>query len=387
MVKQFLSIVFGFVLGQGTMFIVQTYLLINNKIEIIANIGIGLGILSLVQWMSDGGGIFQLSRMIDDGKLQKNIFSLFLGRLIMGSGLFLIIYSLVLYFYENNNVVQIIKLGWVVVILWSFNLVGILDYYSKNHMYGPFSGINWMLPAIYVYFYSEEPNLYIGVSVSYLIGIFLMLAIQFVLIKPKFLIKISMKIDRKTIKSAFDYNLAFLISQGYARIVPIIIDKNININTSGVYVYAKNICNLISQLCQFIRRLEFKILVEQFKKENSSSKIMYLQKKTLLFVLISTCSVILISGIGYKDVIGKDDVLLYMMLLLLIPWVIASNYSQYFISIGALKIYSRVMCYSVIISLITINYFIMYIGVYSIIVAEVLMYLFQIYIYRKKIRT
>ena len=55
---QLLYISSGLLLGQGSMFVAQSLIIANGDYEVVASIGIGLGLLSLVQWLGDGGGVF-----------------------------------------------------------------------------------------------------------------------------------------------------------------------------------------------------------------------------------------------------------------------------------------------------------------------------------------
>lgn len=62
-----------FFIGQGNMFLVQKYLVINGDYMLIADLGIALGLVSLLQWIADGGGIYFLSKYEKEGKLLNKI--------------------------------------------------------------------------------------------------------------------------------------------------------------------------------------------------------------------------------------------------------------------------------------------------------------------------
>src|SRR5437879_3618098 len=52
----------GFGLGQGAMFLAQTWLVAQNLTAALGEIGVGLAVLSLAQWTGDLGGALLLSR-------------------------------------------------------------------------------------------------------------------------------------------------------------------------------------------------------------------------------------------------------------------------------------------------------------------------------------
>lgn len=62
--RSFYNLVFGFLIGQGAMFIAQTLLISKSEVALVGQITIGLGLLTLAQWLADAGGVFLIPRLL-----------------------------------------------------------------------------------------------------------------------------------------------------------------------------------------------------------------------------------------------------------------------------------------------------------------------------------
>ncbi|MCP4991889.1 MAG: hypothetical protein GY928_39280 [Colwellia sp.] len=387
MLKQLIFIIAGFIIGQGSMFLVQTYFVLNGHFELIANVGIALGVLSLMQWATDGGGVFILSKLEGEEGFNKVLPNYFIARLFFSGMFYLLILFLLLFAKLNETVQQVLYFIPVVIIFWSFNFTGIIDKLGKNNLVGPVSGLNWFFSSLVVVFYSESElfGLYLGAAFSF--GLFATVILQFIVLK-KYL-NIKYEITLSSIKSCLyricSYNLAYLTSQGNARFIPIFIDNTFSTAFAGMYIYAKNISNTISQLILFTRRIEFaQILVLVKKSKFTVFEFIKIQRYSfvavfciLLLTVITYVIVIIFDIQEYKILVQ----LCTLMIMILCVWIVSSSFGQIFIAQDQLLTYGSIVAITNLTSVLTMITLVGRSSIYSVMIIELVMLLLQISIY------
>lgn len=381
----------GFVIGQGSMFLAQTYLLLNGDLTSLANIGIALGLLSLIQWGTDAGGVFILPKYVEDKNFNV-IFSCFLlSRLIIGFSLFFLI-SLLLTLIKSPIVVnEIFSKGWLVAIIWSFNISGILDYYGLNKLADPLSGLCWLLSSLYIIIPGVD---FKDTGIFFSLGLFLTTIIQLIIFN-RYKKNINLFADIKLndfshhFKSAFFYTITYSVSQIYARLIPIALSKLVDSTTAGVYIYVKNIINLTSQVILFSRRAEYSSVIKLIdKRAVSVADIIKNQSASLFIACVSFfCSLVLCLGYYFhEESISKPLIFLLLMQPNLMLWVISSSLGQYCIAANSLKLHLSIITLSATISLIIFIGLVPYTSLYTIIFSEFVMYILQISLFYKGIK-
>lgn len=383
----------GFILGQGSMFLVQSWLLYKGLFNVLAYTGIGLGILTLIQWTADMGGTFILSRYTERNELDNKLIPFFFARLLFSIFIYSTLYLVLLLVNFDTIVVDIIYAGILIPILWAFNITGILDNKKMNSVTGPLSGISWMLASLAIItsiaFQLEEIGIIVGLAYS--IGIVITLIIQYFTIKKanlNFTIEYH-DLFKKTIKEFIHggyYSLGYISAQAYARSLPILIEKYIDVKTAGMFLYAKSFVNILSQLIYFIRRVEFSNVVKKCinnTKQNILVTILDQKLTKIAIIIILFLSIILTftAHIISDENISKTLTIMSILILLIILWTISSSIGQIIIAEGKTGQYAFVITLSSLFCFLLILNNIRDIGINAIYIYEALMYLLQIMIY------
>lgn len=388
--KNLFFLILGFLIGQGSMFLVQTYLAINGRFELIAKVGISLGLLSLTQWISDFGGVYLLSRKLGKG---ENPFTFIKFRLFLA-----ILFSVILIFIcklINLDLFyrEVFYFAPLISIVWAVNITGVLDYLCKNKIAGPISGLPWFLCALYIWIsdkYFEISGFYLGAS--YFFGVFLVTLVQLNQLSKSQYVKfwnLQTTYWQREIKDMAGYTLAFSMSQVYGRLIPILVQTSIGGAVAGYYVYGKSFTNISAQFVSFLRRVEFSSLL---KNDKFTLNFIYKgQKLSVLLVTAFFISFLFLSILNYFFSLGLNKQLsesLFVIVFLQgiqIIWLIPSLLGQYCIAKGKIWSYAKIQLSSSILSIFVIYSLIEYINVYAIFISEVFMYLLQIYFYIKVI--
>jgi len=385
MIKQLLLIISGFVLGQGSMFAAQTYLVFLHEMEVISIIGIGVGLLSLLQWASDGGGVFLLSKQYAEPDFLEKFSSFLIARIIIG-GSFCFLFVLGAITIElNAQIISMLGVGWVVVVLWSLNITGILDRVKKNQIAGPMSGLSWLFSAIAVACFYKNMNLGVIVALAYSFGLLVTVVIQWwVAVKAGLILNFERPSFKKVIeqlKLIALYNAAFIAAQGYARLIPILVDRLVSAEISGIFIYAKNVANMVSQVILFSRRVEFSGLVDftQSKKFSLIGVLLRQKYSLVLSIMAAFFSLLFVVFIHYFDfnVYYNVAIASSCMVCLVVGWVIVSSYGQVLLAVERTKEYALVVVIGVAVGLLVLGFFLEDYGLLAVYGAEILMYLIQ----------
>lgn len=386
--KALLLIVLGFILGQGAMFLAQTYLIINQEFELVASVGIGVGLLSLVQWVSDGGGVFITSKLVEESRFHGEFTSFSLARAAIGILFSGALIGLTFTDIINEAVKSILYFSPIIGFLWAFNLTGLADNKEKNKYLGPLSGLPWFLSAMALILLYEVGGSFTIVGLAYSLGIIILIIVQYLILRKELdLLALPTKIKIfELITNVIQYNIAYIFSQGYARTLPIIVDNFLGQKIAGIFIYTKNFINAVGQLIIFTRRIEFSNLVKQAKKNLTFSMILKYQKLSLV---ISTIFLFLLSiiYIVFNNLEVLEETLLISKFLtilaaLQILWVVSSSYGQLFVARGMLKEYSLVISLSSVVCMLLVSIFIVEYGIMVIFTAEFFMFFSQIIAYR-----
>lgn len=389
MLKQFLFIVSGFFIGQGSMFALQTYLAFRNDFELIASIGIAVGVLSLFQWVSDGGGVFLLSKLSKNTYLINKFLGLLVSRFVFSSVFLFFLFFVLLLFQLNPLVVDVLYFLPIVGLIWMFNITGLIDSYERNKWTGFSSNLSWLFStiAVLIFFNEERLGLYIGFSFS--LGVFITLIIQYyfmsdILIKRK-AFKFRKKIIFIFLGKILGYNIAYISSQLYTRLVPLIVQSYIGSNVAGVYIYAKNISNIVSQFVFFSRRVEF-ANIQKISRDKRISFLGILKAQYLSIIGILTLLVISLAMYVFTLFLESSNAsflsgLVFIQFSLLLFWLVPSSFGQIFLAKGEFSLYGFTLLTTSALSITVIFYSIESYGIYAVILSEFVMLSIQSIIY------
>jgi hypothetical protein len=391
MLKQLFFILVGFFIGQGSFFALQSYLLFEKKFELLTNLGLGVGLLSLFQWLSDSGGTVHITKMLDNLNYKVK-FSSFVVARILNYFLFFLLLLVIqkLFSILNPFVWTIVLYSSVSSIAWAFNISAVADYYGKNKIVGPVSGLNFLFVSLVCLICYDSPNLANYVGVSFCAGVITTVILQYAICEYKFeLFSVSFVDVRNLSSSSFAFNSCFFGSQAYARILVVIIENALGVYFSGVYVYIKSFTNCITQLIAFTRRLEYKNLSGISEGHNFKSVLIQgfcRQLFSLISIVLSFVAVVVVYG--YFKVFIKDyeyDFYLEMCLIftsVLVPWVIASGMAQILLVKNHIWSYALYNLFSIILSiLLTLKLLSHDFELYAVAISESIMYLVQIFMY------
>lgn len=392
-VKHLSQIALGFAIGQGAFFIAQSYIVYENGLALVGQIGIGLGFLSLAQWLSDCGGIFLIPKKLGTSDQNKNLQAFFIARFIVVLTLCFILFASGITNSFTGIAKDIFSWYFAVSIISTFNITGYLDYTNNAKITGPTSGLCWLLPSLSIIFYKElGDDLGHSIGMLFTIGLLLSIIIQFKQSKITSDFKHS-RIDIPEIKSnitdIIKYNCIFFTSQCYARTIPLFISNFATISEAGIYIYAKNIANVINQAISFSRRTEFSSLL---RLPVTSVTPLILIKKQALSLAIGIVPFIIsffILTLNKLIPLTSNKPLITIVCILLfinIAWIVSSSFSQYLLASSKTGTILAIQTFTILISLSTIFILQKHLGLTAVFIAELLMYSIQtaIYLYALK---
>src|ERR1043166_2001414 len=117
----------GFALGQGSMFLAQTWLVANSQLIAVGEIGLGLAIVSLAQWTADWGGTLLLSRHAAIDETVGYVRAAIAVRLSLAGPIIAAVLIFCVVYEETQFVQGMVWGGAASALIWAFNLTGYLD--------------------------------------------------------------------------------------------------------------------------------------------------------------------------------------------------------------------------------------------------------------------
>lgn len=399
MLKKFLQIASGPIFGQGTFFLLTVYLASTGDIKFVADVSIGMGILSLIQWCADGGGVFLLGRYQEKGILKSALGSIVSSRCVYSLIVYLGLLLLLPLFYENKFVHELIKYALPVCIFGSFSLTGLVDYLGKNRIVGPLASLSWILVVLYILYciYDVSEVSAVAVSLLYTIGFIIYLLLQYIVCRRYVSIsRVCNSFDDFFVifKETGGYFISYFASQAYARLLPIVVDIYLGRTTAGYFAIAKMFLNIFSQMLLFLRRVENNRIIEITRENNVMTplserfrKLLSLSFKTskylLLLSFISTG--ILITAVFIHPSLSRQFIVITFYISITIGGMVFWNYSsilgQSFIITGNTTKYATVIVSSLSINLLINLLLFPIFHIWSIVIAETIMYIIQIFSY------
>lgn len=383
---QFTYILSGFIIGQGLFFLSQTYLLLNGHISEIADIGIAIGFLSLAQWVSDAGGVYLISKLKTINELQDKFITFSFSRLAVSMPLLLVMCYLLHLFDLGEATKAIIPFILLTGLIGSFSYLGVVDYLQRNGFSSSFSGLCWLFPAIYILISGIEYKAeYVGGL--YVLGLLIFQVMQYITLLDTVSIrfKIYFIYFPHFMKQILFYIMAYIVSQGYARLLPVLVDKMIDSISAGLYMYAKGVINILGQMMVFTRRIEFSKLSESLTIRPSIFFLISKQKLSYCILVIFIILGLFISYIAEKVWPDKYSELIryiFAMSVIFSFWLVSSSFGQVFIAKGWLIANAAVLFISAFTSVLIISYSHDDFGVYSFLISEAFMMLMQLCIYK-----
>jgi len=387
--KQFSLIISGFALGQGSMFLAQTWLVIQQRFELLAAVGIGLGVLSLIQWAADCGGVFLLPKQLTQENFRGKFWSFVIARLIFSIlfvGSILIALKLI---GVNQTIYEITLYGSPAALIWSFNLSGVLDSKQRNHLAGPLSGLCWVFASTPVLLMMESEYYGLTIGVAYSAGLLCTVLIQYYSLKsidlnlhPTY-VNAALVFDQ--LKKGCKFNGAYISAQAYGRTIPILVDKFIDSHTAGIYVYAKNIANTASQFVNFSRRVEFSSVVK-LVSSNSLGIYSILEKQKLSFVIVSIFVFLSVLSLLIFHFYDKNNYFLIsqvtlILIAILFLWTVSSALGQAMVALERTGFYALTVTSTLLMSIIFIFSTIDQLGLVGVYIGESAMFVVQVIVY------
>lgn len=273
-----LLLVAGFGLGQGSLFVSQTWLIWNGDLALLGLFGFHLMLLVLVSQIVDWGGLVILARtaLLDDEGLYgwdevlANYWALCVVRIFVA--IVFIIAAIIYLIYTNDGFSFFyILLSILSLIVWAFNLSGLLDGLRLSGLAGLAIPIPYLVSAVALDYSSSLTRNNAGalLGMAFLLGIVLAVVTQWIVILRK---GVSMRIIwpseelvKNMAKEGALYLAAFLPGQVLLRAQVVLSNIILGIEVSGLFIYGKQIINMVNQMVAFVRRVEFPRLVNELE--------------------------------------------------------------------------------------------------------------------------
>lgn len=259
----------GIVLGQGSVFLLQTVLMTSGRIAITASFGFAFAVLSLVQWTADWGGLVLQGRCRSEDLSFDRIWEMALARQFVAPAILACQLSFAFFYRSTDELAAgMIMGGALIAPIWACNLAGLLDANGKNALAGPLAGLP---PALAVLAGCQllRANFHpisVGISIgaAYAVGCLLCVLGQILIARQLTPLKlpraVSFRGARRWLVEGAVYCAGEFPAQFYGRALLLIVTKSLGLHTAGIYIYIRQIISASAQAVLLIKRVEFSAL-------------------------------------------------------------------------------------------------------------------------------
>lgn len=390
-----IGLVFGFALGQGSMFIAQTVLITRGALDAVGDFGLAFALLSLGTIVVDWGGTILLSRYAVHRHPDDYISAAAAVRLLVALPLSLASISWGLA-HADGIIGGVLAAGALSYLPWAFNISGFFDGLGKSKIAGPLSGFSWLFASIgvisYIAYSQSRAAIIAGglfslgsattVTIQYAIARRLGLGVT--LMRPRYATARAYAIE------GLKYNAGFLPAQAYSRVVISLVSAILGSSVSGLFVYAKSVANALSQGITFVRRVEFPTLVEYtLHGRHNLLRALSIQATSLATSLIAF-GLVAVACLFLRPRLVMIDARLPEVIILIVAlvpcWTVASALGQYAVAANKTHVYSLAMTATILLSLLIMVPALPRWQLSAVIGSELLMYASQVLVYTLLLR-
>jgi len=387
-----IGILVGFGLGQGTLFAISSFLIVNGKLSLVGELGLVFGTLSLIIWIIDFGGIYYLTHLVVTSKVEDTA-QVILGRLCFAIIVSFIVIIFYIYFPSLTFEFKTVALGVAFVgPVWAFNILGLIEAKGYAGVAGLFNNINILLASLYVSVsvindLKIYPEFF---ALTYMAGTVFTVICQYYFASKYLAIFANMKIsyipEYKKIKHFISFGSGIALSQlpgqTYPRILIWLVNLQLGTNVGGIFVYLKNINNIIAQIITAIRRVEYRELLISVNSNNHTYlKLIWMQKLGIYFSTLVFIASIFIFQYYNNETFEELTVYFPAYLLIIIFWTFASAGGQCLIAQGKSYAYAIINSIFVLCAVFGCWILLDYWNLWTIPIIEIIMHFCQFIIY------
>jgi O-antigen/teichoic acid export membrane protein len=266
-IRDWVSLVAGFVLGQGAMFVAGVFLVARGQADTYGEATLVLGIISLTLWFLDFGSIpWSVSYLHLHPEKSREVFGL-LWTARMPLSVIAIFAIIVLYLFNGSGGIPLISIICIcfVFFLAPFGVAGILDANRLTFVSGIVSNFNWLGGAVALVLTDSMQFCIIFFMIGHSVATVIQLLVLRRHIKSYNFFNCTYKLknaERKSyLRFGFNYILNYSSGQIYGRAVMMIVSFLLGYEQLGHYSLIKSIMNSCNQLITTLRRVEYMDLV------------------------------------------------------------------------------------------------------------------------------
>ncbi len=304
----------GLGLGQGAIFTVQTALVASGELNLLARFGVHYSFAILAVLMIDAGGSIILARMVarrsarerPDDNVWQTFCEMSAIRLsiacLLATGA--VVYALC--FASDEFSRWYIAMALPGLLLWAFNAVGLLDGLRMSGVSGLTGSVAYLCTAAGLVVAAHRSAGAAGgvLGAAFSIGYLVTLVAQWVVLGRLGWLPRYRKLTRVGLlalaKDGFALLFQLVPGQINMRAQLVLTTSCLGLETTALFIYAKQIVTALTQILGFVLRVEFPALVDRFAGPGRTTlaSIIGAQKTSLFLATASSIATLAVSAIA-----------------------------------------------------------------------------------------
>ena len=389
-----LGLTCGLMLGQGSVFVSQTWLMSHGKTQIVGEVGVATAFVTFFIYLIDWGGMFILSRR-SAGSKPLNLAPSHLIRALIALVCVAGIAIYVLTKVGQSVMSYYLLTGSAGLLLWSFNITGVLDGNGLSGVSGLLFAIPWIAVSVAMICCDWGKPLISAIvtGASFSAGAVVCVLLQYAVARWR---KLPIFFARPTrdeailyLREGAGYFFSWAPGQIYWRALLFLVQTSLGSIAAGQFVYVRSLLNTIFQAVYFVRRIEFPELVKtDLARTLRVGTTLKVQHVSIILSGLATLFLIVAYHVPHPrlphDLERSIGILSIFSPLVLLGGVSAA-FGQVLLARGKSGLYAQIVIWSTPVALIPSYMFLKSFGFPAIFAGEAVMYCVQIALYCKMI--
>lgn len=374
----------GFGLGQGSLFLAQTWLVSEGKMELLANFGVCFSFAMLGIIFTESSSISVVSRQIALAKepttelLSRAYSATVIYRLAAGT---LSAVAMGLYAYQHDEGAfarTYYMYAAFAPILWAFNFGGVLDGLRLGGLSGLTGALPYISTAVALLAASNEETrseglLGAALTVGYLSSVLLQWGLLRQMGWRLRLQRTEARQLGKAFRDGVGGTLGFLPGQIAFRLQLLLVQRYVGLEAVALLVYGRQIASSVSQIIGFARRVEFPNLVQEINGGlvNPCMHIFSMRRMSNILTLIYFAVVGIALILYYFNPKGSSSLYILLSLSVVLIELISASFVQSNHALGRFWTVTVVLGISYFCNLLVLVLVVGRAGLFSVVISDV----------------
>lgn len=330
----------GYGLGQGSLFLSQTWLVVKGDLDLLAFFGTNFAFAVLAAVIVDAGSYIVLARhtvhRLSEGDTWPEIWRCYwetsVFRLVMAGAIASVAVVLFLFLGADEETVGFALWFAPALLVWSFNGTGLIDGLNLSGVSGLSGALPYIAAAAALFgcyeFSVTRPGAVLGGAIF--IGYAGTVAVQFLTLsalgKPPHFVRPTKAGVKRAMTEGLQLTSSQIPGQLYFRAQLLLSNSFLGADATALFIYGKQIVTAFNQVISFVRRTEFPNLVAKLSQaQDNLLQTVFRVQRLGNYLSVVMAIAVLLAGLAMSCYAGGETARAGYVLVLFAPTIVTTT--------------------------------------------------------------